>query len=191
MVKEKKQFNPRLMRFHIVFTIIWQIYLVIRFICGDTQSPLYLLHVVLAIILDIKVVQLLVQWHKIKKKDTLSRASRKWNKMWELWAYGEIESPYRELMTYKAEVCNGGHGQYFENVGNLGDLQKEMAVLDQILPPELRENLKTAYETHLLFESDVCDDSVAETDSRCDMFFYENEEAVDQILKAYAATIKL
>lgn len=37
----------------------------------------------------------------------------KWDKMWELWAEEQAESPYAELMTYQSEIDNGGHDQYF------------------------------------------------------------------------------
>ena len=38
---------------------------------------------------------------------------QKWDKMLDLWVEGAAESPYAELMTYQAEVNNGGHDQYF------------------------------------------------------------------------------
>ena len=56
----------------------------------------------------------------------------KWDKMWELWAEEQAESPYAELMTYQSEIDNGGHDQYFVNMENTGDLQKEMKVLDAV-----------------------------------------------------------
>ena len=184
-MKDTKQFHPLKFGFTIVFVIIWQIWLVIRFISGDVPSLLYIIHVILAIIVDVNIVQFLIRLHKAKKKRSLSEDSRKWNKMWELWAVGKMESPYGELMTYYSEVCNGGHGQYFENVRNNGDLQKEMAELDKILPPEFRENLKKAY------EASTDDDSTDGMMERCDAMFFENEALINQIMAACAAQIKL
>ena len=183
-MKGKKQLDPPNLGFTIVFVIIWQIWLIIRFIYDDTRSPLYLIHVVLAIILDICIVRHLILLRKAKKNHTLSEDSEKWNRMWELWVMGEMESPYAELMTYYSEVCNGGHGQYFENVKNNGDLQKEMAELEKILPPEFRENLKKAYDTYV-------DDSTDGSMERCDTMFFENEEVITQIMAACAEKTNL
>ena len=46
-----------------------------------------------------------------KKKVKLTEKELKWNKLWELWAEGHIDSPYSELMTYQSEINNGGHAQ--------------------------------------------------------------------------------
>ena len=75
-----------------------------------------------------------------KKKAELSDEQKKENKMWALWEEERAESPYQELMTYQSEVNNGGHDQYFLNVGNTGDLQKEMASLETVLsvPPSIK-----------------------------------------------------
>ena len=90
---------------------------------------------------------------KRKKKNfpdnaVLSEEAVQWNKMWDLWANGEIASPYNELMTYQSEVNNGGHSQYFVNTENTSDISKEMSALDEILPEFLKENIKTAYHNH-------------------------------------------
>jgi len=75
-----------------------------------------------------------------KKKTELSDEQKKWNKMWNLWASGQVDSPYAELMTYQSEINNGGHDQYFVNVENVSDLRKEMATLTTILPETLQQN---------------------------------------------------
>ena len=67
-----------------------------------------------------------------KKKVEFTEEQLKWNKMWELWAEGEAESPYAELMTYHGEINNGGHSQYFFNVENNEDLSKEISALESI-----------------------------------------------------------
>ena len=75
-----------------------------------------------------------------KKKVELTEEQQKWNKMWELWTEEKVETPYAELMTYQSEINNGGHSQYFTNVENIGDLQKEMSALEQILSKKLGTN---------------------------------------------------
>lgn len=80
-----------------------------------------------------------------KSKVELTDEQKKWNKMWDLWVEGRTDSPYSELMTYQSEINNGGHDQYFFNIENSGNLQKEMAILKTVLPAKLRGNLQNAY----------------------------------------------
>ena len=125
-----------------------------------------------------------------KKKTELTEEQLKWNKMWELWAKNHTASPYTELMTYQSEINNGGHAQYFANVENIKDLQQEILSLQTILPSKLRETLEQAYRAYLkLKETD--DAEAEEILEHCDVLFYENEEEIQHILKAYAAEIKL
>ena len=125
-----------------------------------------------------------------KKKVELTEAQLKFNKIWELWAEEKAESPYAELMTYQSEVNNGGHSQYFCNVENVGDLQKEMAELGRVLPFDLNENLQKAYQAHLILEKTE-DEKAEETMERCDDVFYENEQIINQLLEKYAEKIEL
>ena len=125
-----------------------------------------------------------------KKKVELTEAQLKFNKMWELWTEEKAESPYAELMTYQSEVNNGGHSQYFCNVENVGDLQKEMAELGGILPFDLNENLQKAYQAHLILEKTE-DEKAEEIMERCDDVFYENEQIINQLLEKYAEKIEL
>ena len=125
-----------------------------------------------------------------KKRVQLTEKERKWNKMWELWAAERAHSPYAELMTYQSEINNGGHFQYFDNVSNTSDLQKEMLSLQTILPPQLSETLKKAYEAYLALEENE-DENAEEILKQCDHTFYEHEEEVNRILAAYAAEIEL
>ena len=125
-----------------------------------------------------------------KKKVELTEAQLKFNKMWELWAEEKAESPYAELMTYQSEVNNGGHSQYFCNVENVGDLQKEMAELGRVLPFDLNENLQKAYQAYLILEKNE-DEKAEEIMERCDDVFYENEQIINQLLEKYAEKIEL
>ena len=125
-----------------------------------------------------------------KKKVELTEAQLKLNKIWELWTEEKAESPYAELMTYQSEVNNGGHSQYFCNVENVGDLQKEMAELGRVLPFDLNENLQKAYQAHLILEKTE-DEKAEEIMERCDDAFYENEQIINQLLEKYAEKIEL
>ncbi|MBQ3149785.1 MAG: DUF4375 domain-containing protein [Clostridia bacterium] len=126
-----------------------------------------------------------------RKKADLTVEQLKWNKMWELWAQEEVVSPYLELMTYQSEVNNGGHGQYFCNVENIGDLKKEMSVLSSVLSDKLVENLIRAYEAHLILDNNEDDEKAEEVLENCDSVFFENEEEINCKLEAYANTIQL
>lgn len=123
-----------------------------------------------------------------KKKPELTEEQLKWNKMWKLWADEKIESPYSELMTYQSEICNGGHAQYFDNVGNVSDLPKEMSALAQILPSELIHNLEKAYKAYLALEADAENEKAEEIIGQCDDMFYENEDVINHILEDYAVS---
>ena len=128
----------------------------------------------------------------LKKKEVqLTDEQKKWNKMWELWAEGEADSPYAELMTYQSEINNGGHDQYFLNVENTGDLQKEMSALETVLSAKLKNNLQKAYKAYLVLEEKEDDEKAEEIMEECDDVFYENEEEINHILEQYSAKIEL
>lgn len=125
-----------------------------------------------------------------KKKVKLTEKELKWNKLWELWAEGHIDSPYSELMTYQSEINKGGHAQYFDNVSNTSDLQNEMLSLKTILPLQLSAALEQAYTAYLKLEEN--DDAQSEELlGQCDDMFYEKEEEINRILEERAAKIEL
>lgn len=126
-----------------------------------------------------------------KKKVELTEDQKKWNKMWELWVEGNAESPYAELMTYQSEINNGGHDQYFTNVENTSDLQKDMSVLESLLSEKLKQNLQKAYQAYLLLEEKEDDEYAEETIEQCDNVFYKNEKEINQMLKEYATRIEI
>ena len=123
-----------------------------------------------------------------KKKVELTEEQLKWNKMWDLWIDGEAESPYAELMTYQSEINNGGHSQYFFNIENNDDLNKEMSALENILSDKLVDNLHKAYKAYLILEENEEAEAIME---QCDDMFYENEEEINSKLQAYADKIQL
>lgn len=127
----------------------------------------------------------------LKKKEKLTEEQQKWNKLWDLWEKGQAESPCAELMTYQSEINNGGHSQYFFNVSNTGDLQKEMAALEAVLSKKHNENLKKAYKAYLLLEESEEDERAEEILDQCDDVFYENEEEINRTLEMCAANIDL
>jgi len=124
-----------------------------------------------------------------KNKDiediVLSESDEKWNRMWDLWAEGEIESPYNELMTYQSEVNNGGHHQYFLNTENNGDIRKDIAALCTILPDVLADNIQTAFKAYIELEQDKNIEANEEILERCDDVFYENEVIINSLLESY------
>lgn len=126
-----------------------------------------------------------------KKKSELNEEQQKWNKMWELYGEQKADSPYAELMEYSSEINNGGHDQYFTNIENTGDIQKEMSALGQILSAKLNENLKKAYQAYLTLEENEDDEKAEEALEVCDDVFYENEQEINRILEDYASTLKL
>ncbi|MBE6761574.1 MAG: DUF4375 domain-containing protein [Ruminococcaceae bacterium] len=125
-----------------------------------------------------------------KKKIEPREELLKWDKMWDLWTEEKAESPYSELMTYQSEINNGGHSQYFTNVENTSDLQKEMSALETILSEKLKENLNKAYKAYLILE-ETDDETAEETLEQCDDVFYENEEEINHTLEEYASKINL
>ncbi len=123
-----------------------------------------------------------------KKEKKLTENELKWNKMWDLWAEGEADSPYAELMTYQSEVNNGGHVQYFDNMQESCDLEKEMTALESVLPEKLKSNLARAYEAYSSIEDD---DEFEKISNECDNVFWENESEINELLEAYAAELVL
>ncbi len=131
-----------------------------------------------------------------RKKDKteevpLTEEEKKWNRMWDLWAEGEAESPYNELMTYQSEVNNGGHDQYFVNTSDNADMDSELSALYEALPEILKDNLKKAYKAYLQSEENEDDDEAIEILGSCDTVFWENEGCINEILEKYAESISL
>jgi len=126
-----------------------------------------------------------------RKKRGLTDQEKKWNLMWEKWTEGKTVSPYTELMTYQSEINNGGHCQYFDNVGNTGDLQKEMMALGSVLSVCLWENLQEAYRAYLILEEKEVDQNAEDVLERCDQVFYENEEEINHMLSGYASEMEI
>ncbi len=104
----------------------------------------------------------------------LTETDLQWNRMWMLWAYEGLDSPLQELLTYQAEVSNGGHAQYFSNVG-----AGELAQLERILSPPLYANVLRAYRSCQTDDDKALD--------QCDTFFQNAEEEITGLLQGYAS----
>lgn len=128
---------------------------------------------------------------KAAQEIPLTEEEKKWNKMWDLWAEGEIESPYNELMTYQSEVNNGGHDQYFVNTSDNADMGNELSALYEILPEKLKENLQKAYKAYLRSEENEDDEDTIEIMENCDSIFRDNENEINEILEKYAGNMTL
>lgn len=120
----------------------------------------------------------------------LSDKQNELDKVWNMWEEGKVASPYAELMTYQCEVNNGGHGQFFLNVGNSDDLQGKMAALNTVLPEKLRSNLQDAYEAYLRLDENENDENSEQTLEHCDAVFYESQDEINNLLLEYAASIE-
>lgn len=129
--------------------------------------------------------------NKTIKTNTLSEADKKWNKMWSLWANGEIESPYNELMNYQGEVTNGGHYQYFLNTENNGDVHRELEILCDFLPAVMKNNLQIAFNAYSELEQDKNVDKNEEIIKKCDSVFNDNEKTINGILENFCKTVDL
>ena len=118
----------------------------------------------------------------------LTVEDKKWNKMWDLWSNGEASSPYAQIMEYSAEVNNGGHAQYFSNLGDLNLLEDSIQVLLANLPELFTKKLEKAYKLYLKDEFARKTEKIM---SKCDDIFYKNEEVINDMLKEYASTLDL
>ena len=123
------------------------------------------------------------------KENKISEADLKFNKMWDLWAEGNIPSPYADLMTYQSEVNNGGHDQFFLNVASTGHLHAVMKELKKIVPFDIKLSLVEAYNAYKVNGEDA-----EENESffdHADEVFYEKEEKINKILEKFSETIQL
>ena len=125
-----------------------------------------------------------------KKKVELTEEQLKWNKMWELWTQEKVEAPFSELMNYSGDVNSGGHDYYFECLDFEGDIKKDMSALEQILSPELNDNLMKAYQAYLTLKEKEDNEKAEKIITQCDNVFYESEE-INNTLLEYALKIEL
>ena len=118
----------------------------------------------------------------------LELKDQKWNTMWELWTEGETISPYSEIMEYYSEIQNGGHAQYFSNLGDLEKLDDNIKVLLTSLPNKFVVRLEKAYELYFKYEYGEDTEKMME---KCDKLFYHKEKIINKMLEEYASTMTL
>lgn len=128
-----------------------------------------------------------MKWFSFKK--TVPLDVQQQDRMWQLWANGQAITPYQQLMTYQAEVNNGGHTQFFFNLENTNDVEPTIKELLRVLPETLSQNLQTAFCTYTQYK-DTDEARMDEILTDCDRVFYENEEAINALLKEYAETLQ-
>ena len=125
-----------------------------------------------------------------KKKEEIPEEAEKWNKMWDLWTEEQIESPYKELMTYQSEINNGGHSQYFCNIESISNIEDELKKIKSILPQNLIDNLNKAYKANQILENEENEETETIIEE-CDNIFYENENLINDLLNERASKIEL
>lgn len=127
---------------------------------------------------------------KKQKVQEFSIEDQKWNKLWELWANDEVESPYAELMEYLNGVNNGGHYCHLGNIADNSDLEKYVYNIMSILPEPLKSNLELAYKTFIKSPDDLSDEDVKILDD-CDTCYYQNEELITNLIKERSLKVEL
>jgi len=112
------------------------------------------------------------------------------DKIWNMWENDSVPSPYRELMTYQAEVNNGGHMQFFDNVSNTEDLGRVAGMLQGILTGNLLKNFTKAYDSYKNMADAEDTDPLFDILDTCDDVYYENESEINRLLEEYARSLK-
>lgn len=115
-----------------------------------------------------------------KKKTEISDDQIRLNRLWDLYASGELEEKNREvyfLCDYEAGVNGEGHSGFcFNNEANLSAYQD---ALQKLLPDELYGNFLNATQSYTTdIEEEVCE--------AADDYFYQHEEKVIAILQEFA-----
>lgn len=106
------------------------------------------------------------------------------NKIWDLWSEDKLSSPVSDLMLYQAEVNNGGHDQFFFNLENRIEedaFETTISALRSLLKGGLIKNFETALSAYRSYDDD--EDKACEILEKCDDYYYENEDKINQILE--------
>ncbi len=122
---------------------------------------------------------------KRKKKYEPTEEEKRWNKLWDMYADGELDDISHEiycLCDYEGGVNGEGHSGYFSN--NEDDLADIIGTLSKILPKNHCDNLMSAYKSYNTDDEDeICD--------KADDFFYDNEQEVLDILHEFVNGLTL
>ena len=152
------------------------------------------------IILVIGVIAIIVANNYDKNKDMeneedLYIAAEKWNTLIDMWADGDLNGPINDLLTYDAEINNGGHLQFFENCNE--DLDVMMESLKGILSKKLYDNLNDAYRIYLSSDynienvNDYVDVALEGNYDMHDDVYYDSYKEIRKIIQEYANKIEL
>lgn len=126
----------------------------------------------------------MISLFKKKKKTELSLQELNMNRLWDIWASGELERSNYEiyvLCDYEAGVNGEGHsGFFFNNEEHLLDYHD---VLLRLLPPDLKANFEQAFQAYGT-------DTEEETCEIADSAFFANEQELKEILQEYANRLR-
>lgn len=115
-----------------------------------------------------------------KKKTELTTEQIKLNKLWDMYASGELEQKNKDtyvLCDYESGVNGEGHSGFFFN--NEEDLPDYKSVLKNVLPTDMYTNFLKAYQSYNSDnEEEICE--------AADDYFYQYEQKVIAILQEYA-----
>ena len=127
---------------------------------------------------------------KRKKQPELTEAQKKFNKLWDMYASGELlkaEPRIYALCDYEGGVNGEGHSGWFFNTENSDGteaLQTLILSLNGILSDDLYANLNTAFKSYgTKDEESICE--------KADEYYYEHEQEIENILQNYADTLTL
>lgn len=127
---------------------------------------------------------------KRKKQPELTDSQKKFNKLWDMYASGDLESSapgIYALCDYEGGVNGEGHSGWFFNTENsygTEALQALILSLKEILPDDLYDNLNTAFKSYGTEDEEaVCE--------KADEYYYNSEHRINDILQNYADTLTL
>lgn len=127
----------------------------------------------------------------------LTKEQLQWNKVWDKWSNGELETPYKEILDYSSGINGGGHLCFFDNVvssGNFEVLNETIKTLVAVLPEAFIKPLLKVYNSYVKDNAKEEDYVSSKTDrlaNKADDVFYNNEESINELIRDYSKTIVL
>ncbi len=125
-----------------------------------------------------------------KEPPELTEDQKKWNKLWEMYASGELaKTDYNTfaLCEYENGVNGEGHSGWFFNMENAEGkeaINKSLSALKEILPTHLYNNLNKAFRSYgTEHEEKICESA--------DGYFYEYEQEIIEYLQGIANGLDL
>ncbi len=112
----------------------------------------------------------------------LRAEGERWNRMWQMYAEGTLDSEAQALCEYSAAVNGEGHAGFFDN--NKEHLEEHMRVLRKILPDDMYKGLSLAYES-------IGSEEETESCDAADTYFFEHEYEISFLLRDIAHRIDI